>query len=203
MSRWRSRGTDGTCSARRARTSPGSKREWSQRTAPTWIGTDPTSVANETTSSGVARSTTRRCMESRGCMPPGCPRLEATRSEAARRDWSVVEGSCVGRRLRRLALDLGETCDLVGAAGWVANKREVYPRDPAALHHRAGVRRKDHRGTDPISSRPSSARQSSQTRYSGGSSCAARSRVASVWSRFHAMVALRCTSGRNSQYVRP
>ncbi len=39
--------------------------------------------------------------------------------------------------------------------------------------------------------------------YSGWSSCAARRRAARFWSRFHAMVALCCTSGRNSQYVRP
>ena len=39
--------------------------------------------------------------------------------------------------------------------------------------------------------------------YSGWLSCAVRSRCANVWSRFHAMVAFCCTSGRNSQYVSP
>ena len=36
-------------------------------------------------------------------------------------------------------------------------------------------------------------------RYAGCSPCAVRSRWASVWSRFQAMVAFFCTSGRNSQ----
>jgi hypothetical protein len=71
---------------------------------------------------------------------------------------------------------------------------ELHAPSNAAHARNTTTVRHDRRTSDPTDMNPSSVPD-----YSGWSPCAVRSRLARVWSRFQAMVALCCTRGRNSQ----